>query len=147
MPIIRLETRIIASPERCFDLARDVGLHQRSTASTRERAVAGVTSGRLGPGDWVTWEAIHFGLRLRLTSRITQFDPPHRFIDVMVRGPFERLEHVHEFSRSGDATEMRDLFDYASPLGILGRIADALVVRHYLERFLQKRNAYLKEVA
>src|SRR5947209_14163358 len=117
MPVIRLETRIIAPAVRCFDLARDVELHRRSTASSRERAVAGVTRGRLGPGDTVTWEAIHFGIRLRLMSRITEFDPPHRFVDDMVRGPFKRLRHVHEFSVSGSATVMRDLFDYTSPLG------------------------------
>ena len=38
MPVIRLETDVAASPQRCFDLARDVELHQRSTASSHERA-------------------------------------------------------------------------------------------------------------
>jgi hypothetical protein len=71
MPLIRIETRIQAPVEKCFDLARDVDLHVASTARTRERAVAGVTYGRLGPGDVVTWEAVHFGIAQRRTSRIT----------------------------------------------------------------------------
>lgn len=61
MPVIRLETVVQAPPERCFDLASDVEAYAGSTARTRERAVAGVTSGLLGPGDQVTWEAVHFG--------------------------------------------------------------------------------------
>jgi hypothetical protein len=50
MPVIVLRTRVAAPPRRCFDLARDVDLHERSTAASRERAVAGVTSGRLADG-------------------------------------------------------------------------------------------------
>ena len=147
MPIIRLETEIAASPERCFDLARDVDLHQRSTATSMERAVAGVTSGRLGPGDQVTWEAVHFGVRQRLTSRISEFEPPHRFVDEMVRGAFRRIRHEHQFVPTTDGTLMIDVFDYTAPLGLLGRLADALFLRRYMTRLLISRNAYLKQVA
>jgi len=159
MPRIHLETPIAAAPQRCFDLSRDVILHQQSTAPSKERAVAGMMSGTLRLGDTVTWEAIHFGVRMRLTSRITEFDPPRRFVDEMVKGPFHRLRHVHEFldlpppsrGRVGvggtNSTLMIDDFDYASPLGVLGWIADTLVVRRYLERFLTQRNAFIKQVA
>lgn len=147
MPLIRLETSIAASPERCFDLARDVDLHQQSTASSRETAVAGVTAGKLGPGDSVTWEATHFGVRQRLTSRITEFEPPHRFVDEMVRGPFAYLRHLHEFYLEAGGTRMVDVFDYASPLGPLGWLADRLVVRRYMERLLTTRNRFLKTAA
>jgi len=88
VPVIVLRTRVAAPASLCFDLARDVELHQRSTAASRERAVGGITSGLLGPGDEVTWEATHFGVRQRLTSRITEFEPPRRFVDEMVRGAF-----------------------------------------------------------
>ena len=147
MPLIRLETSIAAPPQRCFDLARDVDIHQRSTARSRESAVGGVTAGKLGPGDTVTWEATHFGMRLRLTSRITEFEPPHRFVDEMIRGPFARLRHVHEFHPQPGGTRMIDLFDYASPLGPLGWLADRVVIRRYMERFLRERNRFLKTAA
>jgi ligand-binding SRPBCC domain-containing protein len=147
MPIIVLRTPVTASPSRCFDLARDVELHQRSTADSRERAVAGVTSGMLGPGDEVTWEATHFGVRQRLTSRITEFDPPRRFVDEMVRGAFRRLRHEHQFLATEAGTEIVDTFDYTSPLGPLGWAADRLFLRRYMTRLLRQRNACLKQVA
>ena len=147
MPVIRIETRIAATPERCFDLARDVDLHQRSAAASSERAIAGVTSGKMGLGDTVTWRATHFGVPLRLSSRITEFDPPRRFVDEMVEGPFRRLRHVHAFEATPGGTLMVDVFHYASPLGILGAVADALVLRRYLQHFLERRNAFLKRVA
>jgi ligand-binding SRPBCC domain-containing protein len=127
MPVIRLETTINAPIERCFDLARDIELHIRSTEATRETAVAGVTKGLIKFGEEVTWEATHFGIRQRLTVRITAFDPPHHFRDSRIHGVFHRFDHDHYFQKAPDgATLMRDVFDYNSPLGWLGKIADSL---------------------
>ncbi len=147
MPVIRLTTTIHAPADRVFDLARSVELHMHSTASTGETIVDGVRSGLMGPGDQVTWRARHFGVWQRLTSRITAFDRPHHFRDSMVRGAFARFDHDHFFSESAGVTDMRDVFDFASPLGPLGRIADALVLTAYLRRFLARRNLAIKTIA
>jgi ligand-binding SRPBCC domain-containing protein len=147
MPVIVTRTRVAAPPSRCFDLARDVNAHERSTAASRERAVAGVTSGLLGLGDEVTWEATHFGVRQRLTSRITEFDPPKRFVDEMVRGAFRSFRHEHRFNEIEGGTEVVDIFDYTAPLGRLGRLADVLFLSRYMTRLLRDRNAYLKRAA
>ena len=147
MPVIELCTDIRASAERCFDLARSVDLHVQSTARTGERAVAGVTRGLLGPGERVTWRARHFGVWQELTSEITRFDRPRHFRDSMVRGAFARFDHDHFFFERDGVTAMRDRFAFRSPLGPLGRIADALVLTRYLRRFLVRRNAELRRVA
>lgn len=147
MPIIQLSLLIHAPIERCFDLSRSIDLHVASTHGTDERAVAGVTSGLIGMGEEVTWSARHFGVRQRLTSRITAYDRPNHFRDSMVRGAFKRIDHDHFFTARGDATEMRDVFDFESPLGPLGAIADALVLKRYLRGFLERRNAMIKRAA
>lgn len=148
MPVLRLTTTIHAPVRRCFDLARSVDLHVRSTAATGERIVAGVERGMMGPGDQVTWSARHFGVWQELTSRITAFDPPRHFRDSMVRGAFARFDHDHLFDAvADDRTDMHDIFDFTSPLGPLGRLADALVLTRYLRRFLGERNRVLKQVA
>jgi ligand-binding SRPBCC domain-containing protein len=144
MPVIRLETFIRATPEACFDLARNVEAHIASTSRTKERVVGGVTTGLLGLGDEVTWEAVHFGFRQRLTSRITRFDRPRMFVDEMVRGTFASFEHLHEFSSENDGTRMVDVFTYRSPLGPLGRVADVLFLERYMRRFLDERARALK---
>jgi ligand-binding SRPBCC domain-containing protein len=147
MATIELVTLILAPPERCFDLSRSVELHVTSTKDTGERAVAGVTSGLLSLADEVTWSARHFGVRQKLTSRITAFERPGHFRDSMVSGAFRRFDHDHFFEAKGDATEMRDVFDFESPLGPLGRIADALVLTRYLRGFLEQRNEVIKRAA
>jgi ligand-binding SRPBCC domain-containing protein len=147
VPSIRIETAIAASPERCFDLARDVGAHIRSTAGTQEQAIAGVTVGLLGPGDEVTWEARHLGVRQRLTVRITGFDRPRMFQDDMVQGAFASMRHVHEFHPREGGTTMVDTFTFASPLGPIGVVVDRLFLASYLRRFLLSRAAALRRMA
>jgi len=145
---LELSTHIRASRERCFDLSRSVELHARSTASTRETAVGGRTSGLLGPGDEVTWRARHFGVWQTLTSRITAYERPAFFRDSMVRGAFARLDHEHHFADDGrGGTIMRDVFEFAAPCGVLGLVAERLVLTRYLHRFLTARNREIKAAA
>ena len=147
MAVIRLEVDIAAPPELCFDLARSVDAHVASAGATREQAVAGVTSGLLNLNDQVTWRGRHFGLTQELTSRISAFDRPRYFRDEMVRGAFRRLSHDHYFDPTPSGTRMRDVFEFTAPYGILGKLAEAVVLTQYLRRFLEQRAAVLKQLA
>ena len=148
MARIELTLHIAAPPERCFDLARSVELHTRSTASTGERVIAGRTNGLLELDEEVTWQARHFRVRQSLTSRMTAFERPSYFRDSMVRGAFERYDHDHYFIDDGSGgTVMRDVFDYSAPLGVLGWLAERWFLTRYLRRFLEARNLTIKSVA
>jgi ligand-binding SRPBCC domain-containing protein len=144
---ITIETWIAAPPERCFDAARDLDLHVKSVPRTNERAVGGRTSGLIELGEEVTWRARHFGVTQHFTSRITAFDRPRHFQDAMQRGAFRSFVHDHYFHSGGARTKMTDVLVFAAPLGILGRIAEKLVLRRYLERLLKVRAAVIKEAA
>jgi ligand-binding SRPBCC domain-containing protein len=148
--VITIERRtLLAAPRtRVFDLARSIDLHVASTGDSDERAVAGVTRGLIAGGEEVTWEARHFGVRQRFTSRITAFDRPRHFQDTMVRGAFRHFVHDHLFEEPDEkTTAMIDRLVFAAPLGLLGRLADRLVLARYLARFLDARNAVLKRIA
>lgn len=147
MPCIVLKTHINAPVERCFDLARSIDLHKVSTAHTNEQAIAGKTSGLISGDEYVTWRALHFGFYQTLTSTITTFEPPFSFTDEMTKGPFKSIKHLHLFEEQDGKTVMTDEFDFSSPLGILGKIADQLILRSYLENLLKKRNQIIKHYA
>jgi len=147
MPIIVTRLFIQAPAAVCFDLARSIDIHMASTSHTQERAVGGRTSGLIELGESVTWEAVHLGIRQRLTARITAFERPTRFVDEMVSGAFSRFRHEHRFEESADGTWMIDTFDYTSPLGPLGRLADRLFLRAYMEDLLKRRNRYIQYCA
>jgi ligand-binding SRPBCC domain-containing protein len=147
MSIITVVTRIDAAIKVCFDLARSIELHIESTEGTNERAVAGVTSGLIGLGQEVTWEATHLGVRQKLTSRITAFDRPRHFRDSQVQGPFRRFDHDHYFVAESGTTVMKDVFDFTAPLGWLGTCADHMFLRSYVTKLLQKRSFVIKRAA
>ena len=109
--------------------------------------MAGVTSGLIGMNDEVTWEAWHFGVRQRLRVRVTAFDRPRHFQDIMVAGAFKRMKHDHEFLEDQSGTRMIDRFEFQSPFGLLGSFVDRLFLTTYMRRFLLQRNAILKELA
>ncbi len=150
--MVRLEelTRIRAPIERCFDLARSVEVHLAGNVHYGEAAVAtaGVTSGLIGLGEHVTWRAKHFGVWQELTSKVTAMDRPVYFEDTMVRGIFRSMKHDHLFrSLSPDETEMKDVFCFSAPLGILGRLAEIVVLRCYMQTLLRERNDVIRQIA
>src|SRR5215475_12101811 len=126
MAAFRIVTVIAAPIEVCFDLARDIDFHTRSLEGTEERAVAGCTSGLIGLGETVTWEARHLGVRQRLTVEVTAFDRPNYFRDVMTAGAFRSFAHDHRFQVQGSCTVMTDEVEFHSPLGPLGWLVDRL---------------------
>ncbi|MCU0432289.1 MAG: SRPBCC family protein [Bacteroidia bacterium] len=149
MGVIHLElfTHISAPPARCFDISRSIDAHVSSLRHTGERAVAGRTQGLIQLHETVTWEARHFGLKLRMTVSITEMQPPHYFCDEQVKGPFAMLRHQHFFETHGTQTLMRDVFECAAPLGILGRMAEFFFLKKYMTKLLTTRNESIKRMA
>ena len=145
------EISILRAPiGRCFDLARSVEVHLAGNVHFGEQAVAAarVTSGLIGMAQRVTWRAKHFGIWHTLTSEITAMQPPVYFQDAMVQGPFRFMKHDHYFrSLPSGETEMKDVFQFAAPVPVLGRLVETLVLRHYMRGLLRERNAVLKQVA
>jgi len=145
-------TAISAPIERCFDLARSVEVHLKGNVHFGESAVAvgGVTSGLVDLGQGVTWRAKHLGVWQNLTSEITRMDRPTYFRDEMINGmgAFKMMEHDHNFSATTpNETVMTDVFLFAAPLPILGKIAETVVLRHYMTNLLRERNAVIKKIA
>ena len=147
MPLIELRTEINSTLSICFDLSRSIDLHKISTAKTNEAAIAGVTTGLIGDQQFVTWQATHFGIKQKLTTKITAYDRPFRFRDEQVQGPFKKLQHDHYFIERNDKVVMTDKFLFESPFGFVGSLFNSLILTNYLKRFLIARNEIIKDFA
>lgn len=147
MPVIKLSTIVNAPIALVFDLSRSIDLHKISTAHTNEQAIAGKTSGLINLGESVTWKAKHLGVTQVLTSKITEFDSPHYFVDEMVSGAFKRFTHEHIFTTENNTTIMTDVFDYTSPYGCIGQMGDTIFLKRYMTSLLERRNAAIKAFA
>lgn len=148
MTRFEVTTTIAAPAERVFDISLDIEIHTASMADSGEEAIGGITSGRMTLGDTVTWQARHFGLRWQMTSMISAYDRPSYFVDEQVAGPFKRWHHTHHFDPDGSGgTVMRDVIDFAAPLGPVGTIAELAVLDWYMPRLIKIRNAEVKTAA
>lgn len=147
MATIKLTTEINAPIEICFDMARNVDIHQLSAIKTNEKAVSGRTSGLCELNDEITWEAKHFGIKQKLTVRITKMDRPYFFEDIMLKGAFRKMIHRHHFEQKNGVTYMNDVFSYQVPFGIIGDLFDKIILTKYMTRFLKSRNEVLKSVS
>jgi len=147
METIHLETIINADIKICFDLSRSIDLHQISTAKTNEKAIAGITSGLVNVNDYVTWEAVHFGIKQQLTSKISKVEPNIHFRDEQLKGAFRYFVHDHYFKEQDGKVIMTDNFEFSSPYGLLGKLFDKLILKNYMKSFLIERNQVIKEFA
>jgi ligand-binding SRPBCC domain-containing protein len=86
------------------------------------------------------------GLPMCWTSEITNWEPPHRFVDTQVRGPYALWRHQHVFVAENDGTRISDDVEYALPFGFVGRLAHALLVRTDVEKIFEYRQQKLAEL-
>ena len=146
VPHFLLTTEIDAEPAEVFELALSVDAHTASMGRSGERAVAGVTSGRLQLGDTVTWKARHFGFPFRMTSVISSWDPRAVLRRRADARPVRGLAARPSLEPAGEGrTRMVAVVVFSSPLGALGGLVDALVLDRYMRRLVEQRNAWLRE--
>jgi ligand-binding SRPBCC domain-containing protein len=144
MPLIQLTTTIDAPVQRCFDLARSIDFHEKTTAETYEKAIAGVTFGLISKGEQVTWRAKHFGVYQNLTSVISEMEAPFYFEDRMLKGAFKSIRHKHFFKEEDGKTVMKDEFEFEAPGWIIGKLFSRWFLSGYLKGFIEQRNQMLK---
>lgn len=144
MTIIKLVTEINADKKTVFDLSRNIDIHQTSMTASKEKAIAGKTSGLINLNETVTWQGRHFGLRLKHQSKITEMSLYDSFTDEMVKGCFKSFKHAHIFEEENGVTFMIDSLQYETPLGILGTFFDWLLLKNYMTQLIRKRNTHLK---
>ena len=86
------------------------------------------------------------GVPVSWRAFIREWDPPYRFVDVQVRGPYARWEHRHRFLEEGGGTWVEDRVTYRLPLGPVGRVAHTLLVHRQLTAMWRYRTERLGEL-
>jgi uncharacterized protein len=86
------------------------------------------------------------GLPMRWLTEITAWEPPFRFVDNQLRGPYKLWHHEHRFATKDGGTLIGDRVDYALPLGFLGELIHTLIVRRDVDNIFQYRQQRLKEL-
>jgi ligand-binding SRPBCC domain-containing protein len=83
------------------------------------------------------------GIPVSWTTRITLWEPPLRFADEQLRGPYRFWRHEHEFESKDDGTLVRDRVTYAVPFDF---IAHGLLVKRDVQRIFAYRQDKLRSL-
>jgi len=102
--------------------------------------------GELHEGSLIEYRLRMRGLPMRWVSEITEWEPPHKFVDTQLRGPYALWRHQHLFAAEGSGTRIMDDVEYALPFGIIGELAHTLLVRRDVERIFEYRRRKLEEM-
>lgn len=98
------------------------------------------------PGSLIDYQIKLFGVPMKWRTRIEEFEPPNRFVDVQLRGPYKLWHHTHEFREVEGGTLMTDRVRYQLYLGPLGWLAHALWVRRTLTRIFEHRRQTIERL-
>src|SRR5690606_33416155 len=75
----------------------------------------------MAPGALIDYQLRLWGVRFNWRTRIRAWEPPHRFVDEQLRGPYRQWIHTHTFEDApGGGTLIRDRVDYQLPFTPLG---------------------------
>jgi len=137
------EILLPGTPEEVFPFFADAGNLERITPPLLHFRVLTPAPITMREGTLIDYRLRLHGLPLHWRTLISAWEPPHRFVDCQIRGPYRLWHHEHTFEAKGDQTLCRDRVTYAHWGGPL---LEKLLIRPDLERIWAfRREALLKE--
>ena len=137
--ILEREQRLPGTPAAVFEFFADAHNLEAITPPLLRFRVVTPAPIVMGRGTLIRYRLRVHGMPVSWLTEITEWDPPHRFVDEQVRGPYSLWHHTHSFEADGEETIMRDVVRYRIGFGPLGALADTLVVRRDLAAIFDHR--------
>lgn len=147
MPTIHLTTFIAAPIERVFDLSRHLTIYRVLMQDRKEKFSSGAASNLMSHGETITFHAKHFGKTRLVTTRVIELQKPSCFVQEQVKGDLLHFKHEHHFKPVDNGTIMIDMIDFDGPRDVIGKVIGKLYLKDYLEKFINKRNALIRQYA
>ena len=143
---LRREQWIPRTPDEVFAFFSDA--HNLETITPPWLGFRTLTPGpiRMAAGTKIQYRLSIHGAPVKWTTEIRKWDPPRRFVDVQLRGPYSLWHHTHSFTPENGGTRMRDVVRYRLPLGPLGLLLNALMVRRDVGRIFAYRQALIAKM-
>ncbi len=144
--VLERSQRLRGAPETVFPFFADAVNLERITPAWLGFRVLTPRPIAMERGTLIEYRLKLHGVPIRWLTRIEVWEPPLRFVDVQVRGPYKVWHHTHSFEPDGYSTLMRDTVRYALPFGPLGELARRAFVARDLERIFDFRQQAVRAV-
>jgi ligand-binding SRPBCC domain-containing protein len=130
-------------PEEIFPFFSDANNLDAITPPWLHFQVVSTQPVEMRVGALIDYKLSLYGLPLRWRTLIQEWQPPHRFVDEQLRGPYRQWIHEHTFEPHNGGTLARDVVHYAVPFDF---IAHPLFVRRDIERIFTFRQESLRAI-
>lgn len=144
--ILEREQRLPGTPAEVFEFFADARNLQAITPPLLHFRLVTPEPIPMGRGTLIRYRLRVRGVPVSWLTEITQWQPPHRFVDVQLKGPYALWHHAHTFEADGDGTIMRDVVRYRIGFGPLGALANELLVRRDVEGIFDYRAERVREL-
>lgn len=131
--LLRREQRLEAPPDAVFPFFADPRNLEAITPPLLRFRLLTPEPIAMGVGTFLQYALRLHGVPVRWDTLIQEWEPPVRFVDVQVRGPYRLWHHTHELLAVDGGTLMRDTVRYAVGFGALGEVARRALVLRDLE--------------
>jgi ligand-binding SRPBCC domain-containing protein len=139
VPRLVFETPIACTPEELWAFHGSVeALATLTPPDARVEIIGKETAVRNGAIHEI--KVVKFGLPVVWKAEISEVQAPRQFRDTALKSPFARWTHLHEFLPHPQGALLRDTVDYQMPLGPLGSLVDALIIRRDVEAMFAHRH-------
>ena len=129
-----------------FQFFSDAKNLQKITPPWLDFRVVGMTTPQIGQGTKIDYRLKIRGLPVKWQSEIIVWDPPYRFVDRQVRGPYAAWNHEHRFEERDGGTECTDTIEYFPPGGIVAPLIDRLFVARDVRQIFEFRREQLASI-
>jgi len=99
---------------------------------------------KMEKGSLIDYTIRLFGIPIHWRTLISDYEPPFRFVDQQIKGPYTFWHHTHTFKLVEGGVEIIDEVKYSLPLGWLGTLAHAIWVRKDLEKIFEYRKTVIQ---
>lgn len=136
LTLLRVESTVPRTQDDTFAFFSDARNLDRLTPSSVSFRILTPTPIAMRVGALIDYRIRVRGVPLRWRTRIEAWEPPHRFIDVQLNGPYRWWHHEHRFEPCSEGTRVIDEVEYAAPFR---RLTHPLIVRRDVDRIFRYR--------
>ena len=143
---LRCEQWVPRPLEEVFAFFADAANLERITPPFLRFSVHSMSTPTIQQGTEITYRLRLHGLPISWTSRIAEWEPPYRFTDVQIRGPFRLWHHRHEFTGEQQGTRIRDTVHCRAPGAWLQRTLRLSWIEKDLEQIFSYRQQIIESL-
>lgn len=134
-------------PEEVFQFFAEAKNLERITPEFLNFHIVKMSTSQIGQGTLIDYKLKLRGFPITWQTQIEEWNPPHRFVDNQLKGPYNKWHHTHLFEKMASGTLMTDIVSYRLPMGFFGRLAAGPMVAGDVEKIFAFRRSAVGQLA